>query len=510
MEILGTTYSTHHYDEYNKTGNKNIFEDVIDKMILDGVAGMNESFKNAISSLDKKEKRLAILSIIEKNRNMYLDIKNLISSNNFEKKEYITSIVKMLREYVKVSPTERRKYGEVMTPTNLISDMLNKLPKEVWSNPNLKWLDACNGVGPFLCMVIYGLMKGLESWEPDQEKRYKHIIENMIYSGEIQPTNVFLYMCAVDPEDKYDLNVFSGDFLSESFNKHMKDVWNVDKFDIIVGNPPYDAPQSADGKRGGGTTLWDKFVLKYLDNLKPNGYLCLVHPTLWRKPQSEKSSSRLVNEVMMKKQIHYLEMHDSNDGMKTFNAGTRYDFYVLENCDIYTTTKINDEDRITSTVDLRGYKFIPNKGLEFFNKILAKDGDERCPIIFNRTNYGSDRPYVIEKMDEHHKYKLVHSTPKSGTRYMYSSRNDRGHFGVPKVIFGDSGIYDVIVDMDGEYGMTQHSMGIKCDSIEEALLIKKVLVSEKFENFLKSVIWSNFQIDWRLFSNIKRDFYKYF
>ena len=70
--------------------------------------------------------------------------------------------------------------------------MLNTLPAEVWSNPNLKWLDPANGTGPFPAVVIYKLMKGLESWEPDADKRYKHIIENMIYVCELQPKNMFL------------------------------------------------------------------------------------------------------------------------------------------------------------------------------------------------------------------------------------------------------------------------------------------------------------------------------
>jgi hypothetical protein len=510
MEITGVTYSTAHYEHYNQNGDRNYFEEVIDKMILDGIVGMNETFRTAISNLSKDKKRMTILSLLDPDRNTFLKIKALIGDGNYSKADHIADVVNLLREYVKVAETLRRQYGEVMTPTSLITDMLNKLPKEVWSNPNLKWFDACNGVGPFICLVIYGLMKGLKNWEEDEEKRYKHIVENMIYSGEIQPSNVFLYMCAVDPKDEYKLNVYCGDFLAKNFDEHMKNVWGIENFDIIVGNPPYDKSQNADGKRGGGDTLWDKFVIKYINKLKSNGYLSLVHPTIWRKPQSERSSSKEVNKLMMSKQIHYLEMHDSKDGMKTFNAGTRYDFYVLENCDIYTTTKINDEDRIITNVDLKGYNFIPNKGLEFFNKILAGLNDEKCPVIFNRTNYGSDRPYVIEIQDDIHKYRLVHSTPKAGNRYLYSSRNDRGHFGIPKVIFGESGIYDVIIDMNGEYGMSQGAMAIVVSDIEEANNIKEVLLSDGFSKFLESVMWSNFRIDWRLFTFLKKDFWKEF
>ena len=53
-------------------------------------------------------------------------------------------------------------------------------------------------------------------------------------------------------------------------------------------------------------------------------------------------------------------------------------------------------------------------------------------------------------------------------RYMYSSRNDNGHFGITKVIFGDSGVFNPLIDIEGNYGMTQHAMAIEVDDLEEA------------------------------------------
>ncbi len=90
---------------------------------------------------------------------------------------------------------------------------------------------------------------------------------------------------------------------------------------------------------------------------------------------------------------------------------------------------------------------------------------------------------------------------------MYSSRRDKGHFGVPKVIFGDSGINEPVIDMDGEYGMTQHSMGIAVKNITEANKLSKFLKSNYFSNVLSACMWSAFQIDWRLFTYFKRNFW---
>ena len=77
----------------------------------------------------------------------------------------------------------------------------------MWNNPNLKWGDFCNGVGNFMVIIIKRLMKGLETWEPDENKRYKHIIENMIYVAEFQIKNMFVWMVSVDPKNEYKLNI---------------------------------------------------------------------------------------------------------------------------------------------------------------------------------------------------------------------------------------------------------------------------------------------------------------
>ena len=375
------------------------------------------------------------------------------------------------------------------SPTNikLVEEMTSHLDEEIFKNPNSKFLDPCAGTGTFGVVLHDILLKYHDS---------KWIFEKMIFMVDTSRVN-----CDLLKKLGF-VNVYNEDFLNLKLDM---------KFDVIVGNPPYNNDQKAEGKRGGGSTLWDKFVIKVLNSfLKENGYLVFVHPTLWRKPQSERSTSKDVSELMMKKQIHYLESHDSNDGMKTFNAGTRYDFYVLENCQIYTETLINGEDRKDVKVDLRNYDFIPNYNLELFDKIVAKKGDDRCPILFNRTNYGTDKNWVSDEKNDEFKYTLIHSTPKNGTRYMYSSRNDNGHFGFSKVIFGESGIYDVIIDLEGNYGMSQGAMAICVNSLEEAVNLKKVLMSDKFKFFLKSVLWSNFRIDWRLFSYLKKDFWKEF
>ena len=108
------------------------------------------------------------------------------------------------------------------------------------------------------------------------------------------------------------------------------------------------------------------------------------------------------------------------------------------------------------------------------------------------------------------KYPCIHSTPKSGIRYMYSKVNDKGHFGISKVIFGESGIYNPVIDMDGKYGMTHGAMAIQIDNLEEAINISKAIQTEHFDKVIKSCSFSSFRIDWNIFKDMKKNFWKDF
>jgi hypothetical protein len=420
----------------------------------------------------------------------------------------ILKIQELINSYLGVSDVEKTALGEVFTPFWLINKKLDLYDKDDFRNPNLKWIFPSGGIGNYQYCVIERLMNGLKEWEPDAEKRYKHIIENQIYTCEIQSKNIFIFLMLFNLENKYKMNYYKGSFIDDGFDKHMKEVWKIDNFDRSPENPPYNAPQKAKGKKGGGDLIWDDFVVKTIKILKDNGRMTFVHPAAWRKPESDKSKNKGLYKFITDNQIHYLEIHNSVDGKKTFNANTRYDFYLLEKTKPYKDTMVVDEDGKENTINLKDWKFLPNGNYDLIKPLLAENGEETCPIIFNRTNYGTDKDWVVEEKNDKYKYELIHSTPKAGTRYMYSSRNDKGHFGIPKVIFGESGVYDVIIDMDGKYGMTQCAMAIPVESYEEAEKIKNVLLSDEFNKIIKSTSFGNFRIDWRMFTYFKKDWWK--
>ena len=108
---------------------------------------------------------------------------------------------------------KRKENDEVFTPNSLINDMLDKLPKVIWSNPDKTWLDPCAGLGNFSVQVLKRLMEGLSQWEPNEEARKKHILECMLFHVEMNPESVAKLQKILNPEGKYTLNVHCGDFL---------------------------------------------------------------------------------------------------------------------------------------------------------------------------------------------------------------------------------------------------------------------------------------------------------
>ena len=107
---------------------------------------------------------------------------------------------------------EKNKYGEVFTPPKLIEQIVDHFPQEVWYNPHLTWIDPTCGIGNFLIIVYIRLMDGLTDWEPDKEKRSKHIVEKMLYMVELNDRNTKI----VRDLFGQNANIIEGDFLTVS------------------------------------------------------------------------------------------------------------------------------------------------------------------------------------------------------------------------------------------------------------------------------------------------------
>lgn len=485
------------YDNYNVFGSYiNLIKNLNQSQFVKSL----ELYKELINSEENKSLKNALIIFFD-------NIKEVMKKDKLIYEMSPEEIQKKIEEYLPVRDAEKDKFGEVFTPIKLIEEMLDKLPKDVWKNKDYKWLDPANGIGNFPMIAYKKLMDGLKDVIKDEKTRSEHIIKNMLYMFEINPKNVGVSRKIFGK----DANIFCGDFLSMDIKK----VTGIDKFDVIMGNPPFNKGQKYQDKKGGGDSLWDKFIIKSLELLSNNKFLVFVTPSGWRSPDSEHSKTKGLFDLMAhKNSIIYLEIHNTKDGLKTFNAGTRYDFYIIKKQSNNRETIIKDEKGIINNLNLNNWNFLPNYNYNLIQKLLAKN-DEIIDVIYSASQFETRKSWVSEKKTDKFKYPLVHSTPLSGIRYYYTSTKTPPvkelipMFGISKVIFGDSGINNVLIDLEGNYGMTQHAIGIKVKNSKEAELYKKALESVEFKEILDALSYSNYQINWRMFKYFKPDFYKY-
>jgi len=129
-------------------------------------------------------------------------------------------LLKLLMDSLTPKETEKKQFGEVFTPLELIEEMLDKLPSHVWSDPNLKWLDPAAGIGNFPVCIYYRLMDGLSKTFPNEQERKSHILKNMLFMSELNTKNVFVLKLLFNEE-----NIYCGDSLKLDANQ----VWDVNQ-----------------------------------------------------------------------------------------------------------------------------------------------------------------------------------------------------------------------------------------------------------------------------------------
>lgn len=414
-------------------------------------------------------------------------------------------LLELIDSCLKPKKLEKDKFGEVFTPMYLINEMLDNLDKSyikehgksIFTEPSFKWFDPASGMGNFPIAVYLKLMEGLKLQISNDEDRKKHIIENMLYMSELNKKNVFITHQIFNMNNQYKLNLNEGN----SLELNTENVWGIKKFDVVMGNPPYNKSKDGTLKGGyGGRSLWDLFVVKSLNDwVNENSYLVFIHPPSWRKPQ------HYLWEVLGKKQLLYLKTYSKKDGNKIFGCSTLVDYYVLKNTNIYKETIIDGQDGKTYSINLNDWNFLPSGAFDNIKQILGKN-----EVLYSRTIYGTDKKNITKLKSEKNNLPVVHNmTKKDGLGFVYSSE-DKGHFGVSKVILSFGEFQYPYNDWNGEYGMSQICYGLKINSKEEGDKIVEAINSVQFKEILKYTKWSTFQTDWRMFKEFKPDFWKLF
>ena len=341
--------------------------------------------------------------------------------------------------------------------SELINDMLDKLPVEVFISDNTTFADIQMGGGQFVVEVVNRLRKFGHS-DNNIRNRVFGFSEKKLYYSYVMGKYFNLPMT---------LNIYNE---------------NIDmRFDVLVGNDPYQE------KVGPNKTepLWNKFFFKRISLLKEGGYLSLIHPSGWRNITGKFKD---VQNTIRSKKVKFLSIHNEKDGMSTFGAETRYDYYVIQNIGSDgSKTTVRFQDGEVKNIVLDKMEFIPNGGIDLLNKLIAKDGEETVEMIHSYSNYETRKSWMSKSQTNEFTYPVVYTVDYlSQPTFYYSSTNQKGHYGKPKVIWSNGRISSIgnYVDSNGEYALTQFAYAI-VDTVENLNNIKTALDSKKFKNLME-------------------------
>jgi adenine-specific DNA-methyltransferase len=355
------------------------------------------------------------------------------------------------------------------TPIMCASEMVDKIPAELWCRKDLSILDPCCGNGNLFIPAFFKLLDAGHSKE--------HILNNILEFNDINEPrldNVRSVFCA----DKYKLQITCDNFLETD------DLGR--RYDLIVANPPY-AKFMDDGTRASKNhNLIKDFIERSLSRLKPGGYLMFITPDNW---MSFADRNQLI-EIITSLQIIHLDIHGAKRFFK--KIGSSFTWYIVQNCQYYkdmTVSGVWKKKTYESNVVSQPRRYIPLLYNQTVHDILAKTIDNPdIPKFAVQTSSDLHRytkaTLISNEETDEYKYRLIH-TPK---QTVFSKRPHKFHDGY-KVFISTTDKYNVFVD---NCGMTQSIAFIMCSSKEEAEKNVSILQHPLY-TFINNICrWGNF------------------
>ncbi len=252
---------------------------------------------------------------------------------------------------------------EVFTPPRITNDVLDLLPEHVWKDPNLRWLDPASKTGVFPREITRRLMVGLTDAIPDEAERLRHILTQMVHAIAITDMTAMMsrrsLYCSRDSSSKFSvvtLTTASGNVWHRRVEHDMNDKGRciecggprdsleapgrdnkayglihsngreklfreVDmKFDVIVGNPPYqmELGESSD------VPLYNLFIEQSIV-LNPK-FITMVIPSRWMAGGKGLGDfrARMLADKRLRKIVDFSLMASVFPGSVDFEGGVCY------------------------------------------------------------------------------------------------------------------------------------------------------------------------------------------
>lgn len=360
---------------------------------------------------------------------------------------------------------------EVFTPPEVANAMLDMLPKELFRNPDIKFLDPACKSGVFLREIAKRLLVGLEPQIPDLQERIDHIFKKQLYGIAITELTSLLsrrsVYCSKYPNSEYSVTRFENAQGNIRF-KRIQHAWVNGKckycgisqktklgdedrssvlethayemihtlkveeifdmhFDVIISNPPY---QLNDGGGTGDSArpIYHLFMEKALQ-LKPS-YVSMIIPSRWLK--GGKGLDNFRNNMMEDTHIKYL--YDYEDASECF-SGIHLDggvCYFL--WDKKHDGKVNYTYKLGNGQEISSERYLKNdvsstvirdfRQISIIEKVNGLHEEKFNTIVSTRKPFG----IATDLFNKPENYPDLHlsSTPKNGYLKIYGVKGKKG------------------------------------------------------------------------------------
>ena len=397
----------------------------------------------------------------------------------------------LIDKYLIPQELEKKSNAEISTPFKLRQEMLDKIPVDFWTSIK-KVFEPCAGKGGFIVDIIDRFMKGLDEVISDKKERYKRIVEECLYFSDINSTNIFICKLLMDPYNEYKLNYNEGNTLEID----IKEKWNIDGFDAVIGNPPYENKNAT-----GDNKLYLEFISYSLKNLYKNALLLFIVPTNIKNYITNQDKNRsYINNFM---EILYLSFNTSN---KYFpNISTYFSYFlikknIVKSCKTETEfirgnkiensfITINEKDQLPLTLSTKDINLI-NKVSNLITKqwnthdikkaLYEKTNKKQCTQRIRKSHIKNGD--IKEEYDEIFKYKIIDKINKGHNfpGIYYYNNYKMIDYGKPKVIMCSGGYLMPSFDQEGVYNISDNMLYILIYDISEyeglTILINSILI----------------------------------
>lgn len=354
---------------------------------------------------------------------------------------------------------------EVFTSPKLANLMLDLLPSDIWQNPNATFLDPVCKSGVFLREIVKRLDKGLATQIPDKQTRINHICKNQVFGIAITQLTALLsrrsLYCArianspISICDEFDNE--SGNIIFGNINHAFKDgkctecgasqevfgnreglenhayafihsdketIFNEIlkmKFDVIIGNPPY---QLDDGGAGASAKPIYHLFIEQAKKLNPN-YLIMITPSRWFAGGKglDEFRDNMLNDKRMKHIVDFIDSKECFPSSADISGGVNYFLWDRNYngdctvCNMENGIIVSEMKR--SLNEESGDTFIRfNKAVSILRKVKVKNQESFSKLVSSRKPFGFDTTY---KGFNQNKDKTIKLHTSNGMKYVGKS-----------------------------------------------------------------------------------------